>query len=100
MTPKQWLQPRDAPTVAAVAGGTSGGGSCTRLERLGDGYTRRERQWAAAAGYMCGGSTKRWWPDPTREASRGVRIPRCLDEEVAGDPARIYVVSVTIYAQN
>jgi hypothetical protein len=53
---------------------------------------------AAAAGYVRGSSTKRWRPDPAREASPGVQIPRRLDEKVVGDPARIYAISVTIYA--
>jgi hypothetical protein len=79
--------------AAMAARSTSGDGGCTRLEQASGGCERRERRQVATAGYVCGGSTKRWHPDPAREVSSNIQIPQRLDEEVVGDPARIYTTS-------
>jgi hypothetical protein len=79
----------------AIVWGTSSSGCCTRLERAGDGCTRRER-----TSYMSGSSTKRYWSHSVREASPDVRILRWLSEKLTGNPARIYAIYVTIYTQN
>lgn len=68
---RQRQQEEHSMAVVAVRS-MSGDGGCTRLERASGGCERRERRLVVTAGYVCGGSTKRWRPDPPREVSPNV----------------------------